>query len=130
MGGTEFNEGSGSYWSNINTANSASALSYIPEMVWNDTSFGIGLSAGGGGASIFFPQPVWQSGPGVPNNGFRNVPDLSIASSPDHDGYFVYTGGSLQIYGGTSIAAPTMAGIVTLLNRISGLKRSSTTSRV
>jgi uncharacterized protein (TIGR03437 family) len=116
MGGSEFNEGSGSYWSNTNTANGASALSYIPEMVWNDTNLGGGLSAGGGGVSIFFPKPGWQTGPGVPNNSFRNVPDLSIASSPDHDGYFVYTGGSMQIYGGTSIAAPTMAGIVTLLN--------------
>jgi uncharacterized protein (TIGR03437 family) len=116
MGGTEFNEGGGSYWSNSNTANSASALSYIPEKVWNDTGFGIGLSAGGGGASLYFPQPVWQSGPGVPNNGFRNVPDLSISASPDHDGYIVYTSGSQQIYGGTSFAAPTMAGIVTLLN--------------
>jgi uncharacterized protein (TIGR03437 family) len=116
MGGTEFNEGSGAYWSGTNTANGASALSYIPEMVWNDTNLGGGLAAGGGGASIFFPKPGWQTGPGVPNNSFRNVPDLSIASSPDHDGYFVYTGGSLQIYGGTSMAAPTMAGIVTLLN--------------
>jgi uncharacterized protein (TIGR03437 family) len=117
MGGTEFEEGSGSYWGDVNTINGASALSYIPEMVWNDTSLGGGLAAGGGGASLFFSKPVWQTAPGVPNNSFRNVPDLSIASSPDHDGYFVYTGGSMQIYGGTSIAAPTMAGIVTLLNQ-------------
>ncbi len=117
MGGTEFNEGNGAYWGSINTANSASALSYIPEMVWNDTSQGGGLAAGGGGASLFFPKPGWQTGPGVPNNSFRNLPDLSLASSPDHDGYLVYTGGSLQVYGGTSMAAPTMAGIVTLLNQ-------------
>jgi uncharacterized protein (TIGR03437 family) len=116
MGGTEFNEGNGSYWG-ANTANQASALSYIPEMVWNDTSSAGGLAAGGGGASIFFPKPVWQTGPGVPNDSVRHVPDISIASSADHDGYFVYTGGSLQIYGGTSLAAPTMAGIVTLLNQ-------------
>jgi uncharacterized protein (TIGR03437 family) len=117
VGGTEFNEGSGSYWSNTNTASGASALSYIPEMVWNDTSLGGGLAAGGGGTSLFFALPVWQTGPGVPSNGFRNVPDLSIAASPDHDGYYVYTGGSMQIYGGTSVSAPTMAGIVTLLNQ-------------
>jgi len=117
MGGTEFNEGNGSYWSNTNTANGASALSYIPEMVWNDTGYGAGLAAGGGGASIFFPKPLWQTGPGVPNDSFRHVPDLSIASSNEHDGYYVYTGGSMQIYGGTSLAAPTMAGIVTLLNQ-------------
>ncbi len=117
MGGSEFQEGSGNYWSSTNTANDASALSYIPETVWNDTSLGAGLVAGGGGASIFFSKPVWQSGPGVPSDSFRHVPDLSIASSPDHDGYYVYTGGALQIYGGTSMAAPTMAGVVTLLNQ-------------
>ncbi len=86
-------------------------------MVWNDTTLGGGLAAGGGGASLVFPKPVWQTGPGVPNDSFRHVPDLSLASSPDHDGYYVYTGGSMQIYGGTSIGAPTMAGIVTLLNQ-------------
>lgn len=117
MGGTEFNEGSGSYWSSANTANGASALSYIPEMAWNDTSLGGGLWATGGGISLFFPQPVWQTGPGVPNTGFRNVPDLALAASPDHDGYFVYTNGAMQIYGGTSFAAPEMAGIITLLNQ-------------
>jgi len=117
MGGSEFNEGSGAYWSSTNTANGASALSYIPEMVWNDSGPSYGLAAGGGGASIVFAKPVWQAGPGVPNDSFRHVPDLSIASSPAHDGYYVYTGGSLQIYGGTSVAAPTMAGIVTLLNQ-------------
>jgi uncharacterized protein (TIGR03437 family) len=117
MGGTEFNEGSGAYWSNTNTANGASALSYIPEMAWNDTNLGGGLAATGGGTSLFFPQPVWQTGPGVPSNGFRNVPDLALAASADHDGYFVYTGGAMQIFGGTSFAAPEMAGIIALLNQ-------------
>ena len=64
------------------TASGASALSYIPEKVWNDTSAAYGLAAGGGGTSVFFPRPVWQTGPGVPNDSFRHVPDLSIASSP------------------------------------------------
>jgi len=116
MGGSEFNEGSGNYWSDTNTATGASALSYIPERVWNDTELGGGFAAGGGGTSILFPKPVWQNGPGVPGNTYRNVPDVSIAASADHDGYFVYTGHSFQPYGGTSIAAPTMAGIITLLN--------------
>jgi uncharacterized protein (TIGR03437 family) len=117
MGGTEFLEQSGVYWSNTNTANGASALSYIPERVWNDSRLVGGLSAGGGGASVFFARPVWQTGPGVPNGGLRNLPDVSLSASPDHDGYLVYTGGSSQIFGGTSIGAPTMAGIATLLNQ-------------
>ncbi len=117
MGGTEFNEGGSSYWNAANNANSASALSYIPERVWNDTALDGALSAGGGGSSIFFPQPSWQTGPGVPNDGARHVPDLSLSSSADHDGYYVYTGGSASYFGGTSVAAPTMAGIITLLNQ-------------
>jgi uncharacterized protein (TIGR03437 family) len=117
MGGSEFNEGNGNYWSIVNTATGASAISYIPERVWNDTDLGGGIAAGGGGTSIFFPKPVWQTGPGVPSNTYRNVPDVSIASSADHDGYYVYTGRSFQPYGGTSMAAPTMAGIITLLNQ-------------
>jgi uncharacterized protein (TIGR03437 family) len=116
MGGTEFNEGGGAYWGDTNTVNGASALSYIPERAWNDTNLGGGLAAGGGGTSLFFPKPIWQAGPGVPSDSYRHVPDVSIASSADHDGYYVYTGNKLQIYGGTSMAAPTMAGIVTLLN--------------
>ena len=117
MGGTKFTEGNGSYWNSNNTANSASALSYIPETVWNDTSAGGSLAAAGGGVSTYFSRPIWQSGPGVPNDSFRHLPDLSIASSADHDGYLVRSNGAFQIFGGTSIAAPTMAGIVALLNQ-------------
>ena len=116
MGGTEFNESGHTYWNATNTANGASALSYIPERVWNDTAADGTLAAGGGGASIFFPQPSWQTGPGVPNDGARHVPDLSFSSSADHDGYYVYSGGPAY-FGGTSAAAPTMAGIATLLNQ-------------
>jgi uncharacterized protein (TIGR03437 family) len=118
MGGTQFNEGSGTYWKSSNSATGESAISYIPEVAWNESELGFGLEGTGGGTSVFFAQPIWQTtAPGVPNNGYRNVPDLSIAASPDHDGYYVETGNKLQIYGGTSLAAPTMAGIVTLLNQ-------------
>jgi subtilase family serine protease len=47
MGGTEFNEGSGTYWLPATTQDvSPSALSYVPEVVWNDTSQTDGLLAG------------------------------------------------------------------------------------
>ena len=92
MGGSEFNEGNRKYWSITNSATLATALSYIPERVWNDSELGFGLAAGGGGTSVFFPKPAWQTGPGVPGNSYRNVPDVSISASADHDGYVVYTG--------------------------------------
>jgi subtilase family serine protease len=117
MGGTEFAEGSGNDWSATNTVDQASALSYIPEKVWNDSAEVGQPNAGGGGVSIYFSRPSWQIGTGVPANNARNVPDISISASPNHDGYLVYTGGSVQIYGGTSFGAPTFAGIATLLNQ-------------
>ena len=117
MGGTEFNELGGNYWSPTNTSTGESALSYIPERVWNDTNLGFGLNSGGGGTSVFFPKPSWQTGPGVPDDAFRHVPDLALAASPQHDGYVVFTQGTSQYFGGTSTAAPTMAGITLLLNQ-------------
>lgn len=117
VGGTEFAEGAGVYWNSANDPNQASALSYIPEVVWNDSVADGSPSASGGGASTFFGKPLWQTGPGVPADGARDVPDVSLSASADHDGYLVYTGGSLQAFGGTSVAAPSFAGIAALLNQ-------------
>ncbi len=116
LGGTEFQEGSGQYWNATNDANGASARSYIPETSWNDSAIDGNPSASGGGASVFFAKPSWQTGPGVPQDNARDVPDVSLTASADHDGYFVYTSGKLQVYGGTSVPAPTFAGIAALLN--------------
>jgi uncharacterized protein (TIGR03437 family) len=66
--------------------------------------------------STFFSKPAWQTGSGVPGDNARDVPDVAVAGSPDHDGYMVYSTGKLQIIGGTSAGAPTFAGIATLLN--------------
>ena len=117
MGGTEFQEGSGQYWNLQNDASGASARSYIPETTWNDGTIDGDPSAGGGGASKYFAKPSWQVGAGVPNDNARDVPDISLSASADHDGYFVYTGGKLEVFGGTSVSAPVFAGVATLLNQ-------------
>jgi uncharacterized protein (TIGR03437 family) len=117
VGGTEFQEGGAAYWNASNDANRASVLSYIPETSWNDSAFDGSPSASGGGASFFFAQPNWQTGPGVPGDNARHVPDISLTASADHDGYLVYTSGKLQVYGGTSVPTPSFAGIATLLNQ-------------
>jgi hypothetical protein len=133
MGGSEFNEGSANYWQTATSSTGdilTSALSYIPEKVWNDTSSTNGLSAGGGGVSTFFTtKPTWQTGTGVPNDNARDVPDISLSASPAHDGYLICVQGScvdgfresiqgdLTVVGGTSCAAPTFAGIVALVNQ-------------
>ena len=129
VGGTEFNEGSGSYWASRNTANLASARSYIPERVWNDTALLNQIQGGGGGASVIYPKPLWQHGPGVPDDGARDLPDVSFSASPQHDGYYIVYNGSYYIFGGTSASAPLFAGMVALLNQsIAAANPASATS--
>jgi uncharacterized protein (TIGR03437 family) len=117
VGGSQLDDTSAQYWSPTNTSSGASALGYIPETVWNDTPFVGGFSAAGGGASILFPKPYWQTGPGVPDDKARDIPDVSLAASPNHAGYQVYVYGDLYVVGGTSASAPSMAGVVALLNQ-------------
>jgi subtilase family serine protease len=120
VGGTEFNEGANAaqYWSPANSAGYGSALSYIPEEVWNESSFsgGTGLWASGGGASLIYPQPTWQTGVDgtAAASGMRAVPDVALAAA-DHDGYFVAENGSYWIASGTSASAPSFAGIMALV---------------
>ncbi len=132
VGGTTFSENGGNYWSLSNSASNESALSYIPEVAWNDTTTDItnggSLSATGGGASVKFAKPSWQQGVGVPNDGARDVPDISIAASSDHDGFLICSQGScvngyraadssLTVFGGTSASVPVFAGLVALINQ-------------
>jgi len=151
MGGTEFNADNPNggttvtggnaaanppYWSGTTGGTDAisSALEYIPEEAWNDTVENNALSAAGGGASIYFSKPVWQTGASVPNDGKRDVPDLALNTSPDHDGYlfcsedganntivqtctsgFRDASSNLAVVGGTSAAAPTFAAVLALV---------------
>jgi subtilase family serine protease len=138
VGGTTLNEGSGTYWSATNSAVGESALSYIPELPWNETGMDGSHQAGGGGASMVFPKPDWQQGLNVPADGARDVPDLSLTAA-GHDYYIVCTfdnlcsNGSLlnpvggagvpgiaSGTGGTSASAPAFAGVVALLNQMYG----------
>jgi subtilase family serine protease len=120
VGGTEFAEGNnpGQYWLPGNNAVYGSAVSYIPEAVWNESGSdgGSGLWAGGGGASIAYTKPSWQAGPGVPADGHRDVPDVSL-SAAGHDGYLIALDGGLDSVGGTSAAAPSFAGLMALVDQ-------------
>jgi uncharacterized protein (TIGR03437 family) len=118
IGGTQFNEGSGRYWNTTQTINLSSAISYIPETVWNDTGLVTSLKiASGGGPSAIYAKPYWQSAPGVPDDGARDIPDISLAASYVHDGYLIVYQGTLYSAGGTSAGTPAFAGVVALLSQ-------------
>ncbi|MBS1873421.1 MAG: hypothetical protein JSU00_09400 [Acidobacteria bacterium] len=115
VGGTQFQDTANPslFWSSSNASTYGSALAYIPEAAWNETASG-GLWATGGGASIFFSKPSWQSAPGVPADGKRDVPDVSLTAA-GHDGYLIVMNGSLGVVGGTSAATPALAGILSIV---------------
>ncbi len=115
VGGTQFDDSTGPWWAASNRANFASALSYIPEKVWNQSLDNNRLEGGGGGVSSLFPKPAWQTGPGVPADGQRDIPDISFTAAT-HDPYEIYSAGAVRLVGGTSASSPVFAGIVALLN--------------
>jgi subtilase family serine protease len=117
VGGTEFNEGALSYWKASNAPYGGSAISYIPEEAWNDTLVSGGLAASGGGKSSVYTKPAWQTGAGVPADGVRDLPDVSLSASNAHDPYWVISEGDSILVGGTSAAAPSFAGMVAVLNQ-------------
>jgi subtilase family serine protease len=121
--------GATGFWSGSNgTADTiSSALSYIPEMAWNDTTAGSTFSATGGGVSTLFTKPSFQTAL-TPADGHRDVPDVALNASPDHDPTLICAQGScvtgfrdasgnLDVVGGTSVGAPTFAAIVAILNQ-------------
>lgn len=156
------------YWNSSNTAAYGSAKSYIPEIPWNDScasaliamfvppgfgttygsngfcnsttgqTFFLNDSGGSGGPSIVWSKPSWQSVLGNPNDGVRDLPDVSLfaADSPSggtwgHSYVFCWSdaanGGSCSggpsnwsHAGGTSIATPIVAGIQALINQKTG----------
>ena len=131
LGGTEFNDPTpATYWGATNDSGGGSALSYIPEIAWNDSATsapaGSGLAASGGGMSDIFGKPAWQTGTGVPADGKRDVPDLALDASADHDGYLTCSQGNcvsgfrntdqtLGVVGGTSVASPSFSGILAII---------------
>jgi subtilase family serine protease len=120
VGGTQFNQSGGTYWSSQNNSNGGSALTYIPEVAWNE---GAGVESSGGGLSTAYPgKPSWQVAPGVPSDSSRDVPDVSFTASPTDDGYVIALNGALstasdETWGGTSAAAPLFSGVAALLNQ-------------
>jgi hypothetical protein len=143
------------YWSGATTSPAASLKQPVPEQVWNDF-FGYNLAdggnpanlagqeiiAGGGGASSDalngqgYSKPAWQSGTGVPADGVRDLPDVSLFAANGYNYSFtpvcsnpsdcssanLTSSGTVAItgVGGTSVSSPAMAGIQALVNQSVG----------
>jgi subtilase family serine protease len=83
-----------------------------------------------------WPKPIWQTGvPGIPQDGVRDIPDVSFFASAGYlssSAYLicvsaitpcVYSTSVVPIYlevGGTSVATPAMAGVMALINQKTG----------
>ena len=151
VGGTDFDQANrqSTFWNTTQTSTTtepipASAKSYIPETPWNDTCapLGIngcnasnanGIAAGSGGVSVLYAKPSWQVGTGVPADGHRDIPDVSLFAGNGLNGSFYIVcqkdltttsscdlsspGLSFQGVGGTSASAPSFAGIMALVNQ-------------
>jgi hypothetical protein len=138
-------------WNQANDSSLGSLKAPLPEQVWNDP-FGLDvisnglqrneIGAGGGGESSCstqssagactsgYAKPSWQTGPGVPTDGVRDLPDVALFASNGANlsaypicafaGECAAGSGSAAIVllvGGTSASAPAMAGIMALVNQ-------------
>jgi subtilase family serine protease len=182
VGGTDFGDSyaktNSTYWSSTNTSTYGSALSYVPEIPWNDscastlvakylgatTTYGsLGFCNTGAGSELWevvggsggpsncafgatsqqsaaaasgtcsgYPKPSWQKLLGNPNDGARDIPDVSlfaadglwghyyvICYSDERDGGAPCTGAPSNWAGagGTSFSSPIMAGIQALVDQ-------------
>lgn len=128
VGGTMFADAASpsQYWRSTNEAKTfGSALSYIPEAVWNEsgsTAGGSGLWAGGGGWSVMWPQPAWQTGIVTAGGIRRAVPDVSFNAAGSHDGYIMLLSGKTMSVGGTSVSSPAFAGMLALVSQMNSTR--------
>jgi subtilase family serine protease len=160
----DYIQGTGSeYWATTNTIHYSTAFSYVPEKTWNDscadsdllayaaysTPYGVDgfcnnypgyqfvtTTSGSGGPSAVYLKPSWQNVYGVPADGLRDVPDVSLFASNGFWGHaLVYCNSDLHTHGaepctytnandtvvnsggGTSYATPAMAGIFALITQ-------------
>ncbi|MGC2402365.1 MAG: S53 family peptidase [Acidobacteriaceae bacterium] len=166
-GGTDFLDTylgqNSTYWASSNIPIGLSAKSYIPEIPWNDScgsnvlytyagykdgltfcnsTLGSGflnIVAGSGAPSLIYPKPYWQTNVvGVPNDGKRDLPDVSLFASNGFWNHAILLcmsdaaqGGAPCDYtnavdtffnsaGGTSFTAPQFASIQALINQKAG----------
>jgi subtilase family serine protease len=132
VGGTDFQDRAlkeaSLYWAKSNSVTGESALSYIPEIPWDNScsssviatylGFDDAIAScnssksfagppyeqpnigGTGGQSVIYAKPTWQSAPGVPNDGVRDQPDVSFFASNGAWNHFYLICMSDEAHGG------------------------------
>ena len=80
----------------------------------------VGWPQSGGGPSALFPEPSWQVGPGVPQNGYRNIPDIALDASCQTPYAIDWNNDKWTYFCGTSGATPTFAGILADIQEAAG----------
>ncbi|ADV83125.1 Ig-like domain repeat protein [Terriglobus saanensis] len=125
------------------------------ESLCNDVNFNSFLTTEGGSGGVSncavtgsnasvpcisgYPKPSWQSGvPGIPNDGARDLPDISLMAGNGLWGsFYVYcqsditpngvcdVNNALEGAGGTSFAAPIFSGMMALLQQKTASKQGN-----
>ncbi len=189
VGGTDFGDTyagtTSTYWSSTNGSTYGSALSYIPEIPWNDSCASVLIATASGYATTYgssgfcnsktgkadylttasgsggpsgcatgspsktgivggtckgYAKPSWQSLVGVPADGVRDIPDVSLFAANGVWGhYYVFCDSDTRDggakcsgapsgwsgAGGTSFASPILAAIQALVNQKTGSKQGN-----
>ncbi len=95
--------------------------SYISETGWGSGNNSSGtFFASGGGISQFEPEPGYQLG--VQSTGARTTPDVSLIADPSTgawiaDTYNLTGSDPFEVVGGTSLSAPSWAGLIALADQ-------------
>ncbi len=95
--------------------------SYSSETGWGSANNSSGTFFGsGGGISQFEPEPAFQLG--VQSTGARTTPDVSLIADPSTgawiaDTYNLTGSDPFEVVGGTSLSAPSWAGLIALANQ-------------
>ena len=181
VGGTDFYDTAlgqnKKYWTSANSTTGGSALSYVPEIPWDNSCTNIinyenvgepgpivncnlakpkasyqNSVGGSGGQSLLFAKPDFQltSLPGVPKDGARDIPDVSLFAANGFWHHFYLEcmsntakgfGGApcnyknasdflASAYGGTSFGAPDFAGIAALVAQSQGFRSGNMAPRL
>jgi kumamolisin len=108
--------GSGSYTdfpaSSPNVVACGGTKLVCPNLVYDSSTTEVAWTYGGGAISAYFSKPTYQNAlPAVK----RSIPDIAMNADPN-SGVAYLVNGSYYIYGGTSVAAPTVAAYLMALN--------------